>query len=499
MPRRIDMADKDIVIEWLGSAARRIRFNERAEAFARMCAGLLLLVFLWQLTRNAIQAPQVVSAVFPLFVLVAAVVLVYFAWNMLRAPNHTQAAAVVDARAGLNNELASALWFATDADSDAFTGAHVARAARTVARLETAQLIPVAMPRSLPVVIGLLLATIITVWFSALRVEDDDQGVTAMPARARSDLVALSGNHDEDSAASDQFADERSAGVWLRVEQLARELRAGPDTERIAEAIAARDAKTAARLLAGIEREQTAPATEGKAARPEGEQMSATLAQNIVERLQSLLDQGGGWSGKTGADSSGDASERLTEQVTRELRAEMDDAQSSRPGEMSAEERILNTTLEAMSRESSGGQEAIRGEANPLQGLGRTSVGSGAMGRRISNSTGGAGDGEEPTGNPQGNAQAEPVLGQKTTRLQLQMQTVRIDQMQSERAEGDNEEMFYAATQAQAARTAYQDVTAEQHGGSEQTTGSDQLPLAYRDAARQYTVRQHDRESTRQP
>ena len=92
-----------------------------------------------------------------------------------------------------------------------------------------------------------------------------------------------------------------------------------------------------------------------------------------------------------------------------------------------------------------------------------------------------------------------PLVGQKTTRLQLQMQTVRIDQMQSERAEGDNEEMFYAATQAQAARTAYQDVTAEQHGGSEQTTGSDQLPLAYRDAARQYTVRQHDRESTRQP
>lgn len=493
------MADKDIVIEWLGSAARRIRLNERVESVSRMCVSLLLLALAWYAMRAVIRTPQVASAIFPLFVIAAVAVLVYFAWRMLRGPDRALAAALVDARAGLNNEVTSALWFTSDVVGDEFVGAHLARAARTVSKLNPVHLIPFVLPRSVPLAAGLLLTTAVAAWLSTAYVGSGEQDHASAPASQRSDRVALMSEYNEDTGNSEQFADDRAAGAWLKVEQLARELRAGPDTDRVAEAIAARDATNAARLLAGIRREQTTQAASGKVARPETEQMSATLAQNIVERLQSLLDQGGGWSGGSKTDSSGDATDRLTEQVTRELRAEMDDAQDSLPGEMSPEEQILNTTLQAMSRESTGGREAIRGEANPMQGLGRTSVGSGAMGRRIGTTTGGAGDGEEPTGNPQGNAEAEPVLGQKTMRLRLQMQTVKIDQTQSDDADGNSEESFYAATQAQAAKTAYENIIAEQIGGSEQTTGSEQLPVAYRDAVRQYTVRQHERESASRP
>ena len=147
-----------------------------------------------------------------------------------------------------------------------------------------------------------------------------------------------------------------------------------------------------------------------------------------------------------------------------------------------------------MSRDSTGGRELVRGEANPMQGLGRTSVGSGAMGRRVGVSTGGAGDGEQPHGNPDGEAEAEPVLGRKTMRLQLQMQTVKIDQPETELADG-SEESFYAATQAQAANTQYEAIMAQQRGGAEQSTGDVGVPIAYRDAARSYSVRQHRRES----
>ena len=221
--------------------------------------------------------------------------------------------------------------------------------------------------------------------------------------------------------------------------------------------------------------------------------MSQQLAKGIVDRLQSLLSQASGESARAGAGQSGSSAERLTDDLTRELREEMEDAQTGRPGEMSPEEQALNTTLQAMSRESTGGSEAIRGEANPMQGLGRTSVGSGAMGRRINVSTGGAGDGEQPRGNPEGNAEAEPVLGRKTLRLQLQMQTVKLGQPGADDGDG-NKESFYAATQAQAASTEYEDVVAEQKGGAEHDTSAEQLPLAYRDAVKEYTVRQHQRE-----
>ena len=128
-----------------------------------------------------------------------------------------------------------------------------------------------------------------------------------------------------------------------------------------------------------------------------------------------------------------------------------------------------------------------------MQGAGRTSVGSGAMGRRISTSTGGAGAGEQPRGNPDGNAQAEPVLGSKTVRLRVQMQTVAIESAETEDRDGA-EASFHAATQAQAAKTDYETLAAVQIGGAEQVGSDQRLPLAYRDAVKRYTLRQHRRE-----
>ncbi len=221
--------------------------------------------------------------------------------------------------------------------------------------------------------------------------------------------------------------------------------------------------------------------------------MSATLAKGIIDRLQSLLNESGGWSPNVSGERDDDNVERLTEQVSRELREEMDAAQQSRPGEMSPEESALNTTLLAMSRDSTGVREIVRGESPLMQGAGRTSVGSGAMGRRVGVSTGGAGDGEQPRGNPDGNAQAEPVLGRKTVRLRMQLQTVKIESTEPDVRDGA-EESFYAATQAQAAKTDYETVIAVQTGGAEQITGKKRLPLAYRDAVKRYTLRQHRRD-----
>ena len=204
---------------------------------------------------------------------------------------------------------------------------------------------------------------------------------------------------------------------------------------------------------------------------------SASASAQLIPRMRSLLvvregrlaheEYFGGWTADTLAD---------VRSVTK-----------------SPEESALNTTLLAMSRDSTGVREIVRGESPLTQGAGRTSVGSGAMGRRVGVSTGGAGDGEQPRGNPDGNAQAEPVLGRKTVRLRMQLQTVKIDSTEPEVRDGA-EESFYAATQAQAAKTDYETVTAVQTGGAEQITGKERLPLAYRDAVKRYTLRQHRRD-----
>ena len=493
------MSESDVVIRWLGRAANRIRANERLEDAGRLLIGLSGLAIIYQLLHATIGVTAVTAALLPLFFLAAAGVIVFFAWRLigrdvLFSLDRDRAASLTDTRAGLRNELGSAWWFISSAPSDDFVRLHVARAAQTVRGLELSRLLPLTLPRSIPVGVALVLSAVLITWLAPHFDVTSHETISTRPALQRATgIVAVPETTDDDDFEADESAAGPSEIAWLKIEKLARELRTGPHTAEIAEAIEARDARKASRLLAGMQRRQAAHPATGKAARPESEQMSKELAKGIVDRLQSLLSQGGGWSAQGEADNSGSSPQRLTDDLTRELREEMEDAQTARPGEMSPEEQALNTTLQAMSRDSTGGREVIRGEANPMQGLGRTSVGSGAMGRRIGVSTGGAGDGEQPRGNPEGNAEAEPVLGQKTLRLQLQMQTVTIDQLETDGNDG-SEESFYAATQAQAARTQYQDVVAEQHSGAENSTGTEQLPIAYRDAVKEYTVRQHRRE-----
>jgi hypothetical protein len=489
------MSDCDILLRWLERAAGRRRLNERLQEVIWLVITLLALAIVYQALDAGLAMTKFSSGMLPLFLAAGAAATVYFGWRMASGPVLTQAASRADASAGLNDELRSALWFAHRETQNGFVRVHLDRAARTVQRLDVRQLFPVVMPRNFPMAIFLALFAGALSWVlpHLQPITDDSQVAPARSAESRSGVFvageSVPEKEDSEVAATREF----SEAAWLKVENLARELTAGPSTEDIAQAIEARDAKTAARLLAGMRRKQAAQPASGAAARPETEQMSATLAKDIIDRLQSLLNEGGGSSPNVSGGQDGDNTERLTEQVSRDLRDEMDDAQQSLPGELSPEEQRLNTALRAMSRESRGGREAVRGESPPMQGAGRTSVGSGAMGRRISNSSGGAGDGEQPRGNPDGNAEAEPVFGRKTMRLRMQLQTVKIDSVEPEGGDG-TEESFYAATQAQAAKTEYETVTAAQSGGTEQITGRERLPLAYRDAVKRYTLRQHRRD-----
>ncbi len=488
-----------MIFQQLDHAARRIRLNERLEDGARLFIGLLILATGYRLLDGALGPGPVLSALLPLFLFAAAMGLTWFVWrimgrDLLLPPDRAGAAVVVDARAGLHNEAASALWFANSHFPDDFVRLHLARAAQTLGRLDFTRLVPPVLPRSFPAAVALLAvsAALLALPERVDPAPGADNGASRLAQRDAGYLAAPGPVTDEDHGA-DEFSDQPTEAAWLKVEKLARDLRAGPHSAEMAQAIAARDAKQASRLLAGMrQREAALPAT-GAAARPEVEQMSEQLAKGIVDRLQSLLNEGGGWSGQAATDDAGGTNERATDDLTRELREEMRDAQESLPGEMSPEEQVLNTTLQGMSRDSTGGREVVRGETSPMQGLGRTTVGSGAMGRRIGVSTGGAGSGEQPVGNPEGDAEAQPVLGARTMRLQLQMQTVKIDQPETELSDG-SEESFYAATQAQAANTRYETIVAEQRGGAEQSVGEERLPIAYRDAARVYSVRQHRRE-----
>jgi len=115
------------------------------------------------------------------------------------------------------------------------------------------------------------------------------------------------------------------------------------------------------------------------------------------------------------------------------------------------------------------------------------------MGRRIGVSQAGGGDGEQPRSNPEGNAEAEEVMGKKTQRLAVQLQAVKVEQSADEDPNGA-EEAFYAATQAQASKLEYATVAGRERYATEQGTQRERMPMAYRDAVKQYMVGQHGKE-----
>jgi len=92
--------------------------------------------------------------------------------------------------------------------------------------------------------------------------------------------------------------------------------------------------------------------------------------------------------------------------------------------------------------------------------------------------------------------EADPVLGKKTQRLAVPLQTIKVEQSDDEDRSGA-EDAFYAATQAQASKLDYESAQASRRASSEQSVDASRMPMAYREAVKQYTLEQHRREKAR--
>jgi hypothetical protein len=277
-----------------------------------------------------------------------------------------------------------------------------------------------------------------------------------------------------------------SDAVWKQLDSLAASLPTSSAAGGLKRAIAARDRQAvqqAARALRA-----TLPEA---AARPEGEQLSAEVAQNILERLESLLAQD---SQSATAQSRGDPAQP-TARLTQQLREDVSEAHRRRPGQQSQGETALNTLLRAMARNSLGPSEAVRGEGETTQEGGRSNMSGGAMGRRVGVSRAGASDEDAPAeGNPEGDAPADPVLGEATKPLALRLQKAQVDAHLPTDRDGERDD-FYAATQGQAAGIEYSAARALRSTVGEATTGTRRTPLAYDEAVKSYSLSQHLRDA----
>lgn len=492
------------LLQKLESAAKRLRLQRWTRDGAWGAGAWSLLAAAHEVIRHGTVEAAVLTAVRPLLAMTAIAVAVVVVLRGMRLPAQETAAAEIDTRAGLADDFLSACWFARDTAPSALAALHLDRVAELGRDLDLSRTFPLRVPRgSMALVTGAMLAIVTAALWPGRLVEHDPDSRLAS-ARKADPSGEAGGNGDVGAGESDGdaepagAAEERGrAGLWKEVEAMARDLVGNPNGQALAEAIAARDARQAARALRAAQEASTSG--DGVAGQESpGDQMNETVAKDILARLESLLAEEPSMALRRPAQGTPD-DKTGTARLDRELRQDDDDAQRAARRDATPGEDAVNTSLRALSRSSTAGRDAVHGEADSTEGAGRANVSGGALGRRINTTTAGSGEGDQPTTTAAPPPKDDAVLGARTQRLAVQLKAVEVTQDDKARPPRDDdpsgtEEAFYAATRAQASRAVTTAVQAVSRSAAEDVIARESAPLAYRDAVKRYTLSRHGRE-----
>jgi len=281
------MQSRQILLDWLNAAAARLRWQICLREGTRASACLLLLTACNAVFHCTIALPPVTGALQTLLLLCAIAVLVGFSVRMCRRPRLLKVAAAVDAQAGLNDALMSAHWFTTSAHSGPFIELHLLQVAQLTARLDARALFPLKIPRKAMFV---TLASLVVIGITGIVPVAVDNPETTPAVGSKN--VAGAARNSTGSPATDvsrvtaQAAQKKASALWNQLAVLAGEFTRRPEGSSLSEAISRHDPAGAARAL------RSAQAVVSESPNAPGGQMTDTLAQGIIARLQELACEG---------------------------------------------------------------------------------------------------------------------------------------------------------------------------------------------------------------
>jgi len=160
------MKDRDALIFALTRFARRLRLNAVLCEFARMACAILGALVLYQILAAAIAAPAVLNALATLLALVLIAVIGFFVLRTLRPIALDEAAATLDARMDLKDELKTGYWFARQRKVSPLVELQIHRAVLTAQRMIPSEVFPITIARSAFAAVGLAFAAGVLSWFA---------------------------------------------------------------------------------------------------------------------------------------------------------------------------------------------------------------------------------------------------------------------------------------------------------------------------------------------
>jgi hypothetical protein len=490
------MSDREILVGWLAAVAARLRWRARLHELARLGCALLALLFAWQALAAAGAPAPVRAALLPLFLLGALALTAWFGWRLRGSTTLEQAAAEADASAGLQDEIRSAHWFAAEREregrgrAEELIGLLLARAARSVQRLDTRRLIPLRMPRSALGALALAAGTAGLIWLSphlasspASALAQSQKGAVRNPGRA--DLLE---SRSVQPVAVGVVAPERA-------EQGDGQAAAGPTDQRMQpDAAADRQAPEAAEGTPDAALAAHAAQARDAAAAPAPVRLSKLDISALVQAgVADAQQEAGGEPGRPGQEPHSGSFPSPMARMTREMREQIRAERRKLEGTPAQGEVEYNPRMRAMRRNSSGANELVEARGQAADAGDQTSVDGDAKGSPEGKARAGGTSGEHPESSQISELDTQPVLGERTDPLRVQTEQVPVDRA-GEMQAGAAKESFYAATRRRAAQTSYQAVDAGSATQQEAALAPGDTPLSYREAVKRYFLTQHARQ-----
>lgn len=485
-PVQASTSEHDLLFEWLGRGARRLRANDCLRDGARACCTLLASAALYLLLERSGVPRPVLAAIAPFFLFAGAAAIGWLVWRCTQGRSLQTVAAIADARCRLKDELVSACWFAREEAPSAWKALLLARAARTTGTLDVRAVFPFRAPRSLAAAAGL--GTVVL----ALMFAGGGTGVPADRSAGVLSSLPVQSSSGDDTEASEIAARARAmaaAGVdeaaWNRAEALARNLRDGAELAELKRAIESGDADRVREWVERAAQVANAAAASSDSRDPGGDGM-VRAGRDLLAGLPGLPDDG---------------SPPRTNPVEPADKAEDEQAGGKERAPEPPKDRLdteIGALEDALSKleEGGGGGHTKEGNGSPpgpdLQRRGQAEPTDGEALLAVTLASGtDAGEGTPPAG-PSGNSE-RPVQNSPAARLATRLQRL-DDRVAAGESTRQGKETPYTVTEAGTVRTGLSAARAVRPRASDAALARAQIPVAYRASVRRYFLTEHGKE-----
>ncbi len=509
------MSDQEIILQTLARVRRRLQMGHVVHDAIILLWLLAVAAALWRVLRMAGDHAPALSAVAILIALLLWVggLLVLLRRLIARRTSLARAAAEVDARAALHDELKTAYWFIAHPIASPWNAAQLEHAARSARALDVSRLLPMRVERGTLAASALISVLLLALWLappltpSSQALAEGGNALSAAEAKQVQLLRELSAQLPGDSAAAAQLeqalttlqrkeasAEEKqralaaaraaleqrnldAASTREGLYQLAQKLRGNEALKDIAAALGEGDAHKAAQAL-----QQMPDAHGGKltAAGPAAERSNE-------KDLAHLIDQASGRGGEEPGESASVAAREAIDRLN-QIAAQLDSQQQLNQASQALQQLQLAVAQRSTMSAGRFSQQAAQ-NSTPYPNSGQTSMPGGIMFRSAAvaqEKRASAQQERSKTGSAMGDSQAEAPLGSKVTPLGVQLKKEAVPNPEPEDQQDAAKNWFYTESKEQKSVVELREVQARESFAQAQSGAAEGISVRHRQIVKDY-------------